>query len=160
MQSHFLILGLALLATCAGTLRAEDYPQEGPSFTCGINAAYLFLEKAGHHTAYDELLRDFENQNPPDSLLAIKKVLEDHGCATLGIKTDADYFLDGKKPAIVYLQLSGIGVVAENHFSFLVGANRQRGVELLDPIFNVDAPSRLTWDTFCRSFQGMALVLK
>jgi ABC-type bacteriocin/lantibiotic exporter with double-glycine peptidase domain len=143
-----------------GILPAQEIPVAVPSFTCGLNAAYMLLNKTGHHAAYAELLRDFEKQNPPDTLLAIKQVLENHGCATVGIKTNADYFLNAKGPAIVYLQLLGLSTVPENHFSFLIGASRQTGVELLDPIFNVNSASYLTWDTFCRSFQGKALILK
>ena len=143
-----------------GLLQGQDVPAEGPTFTCGLNAAYILLNKTGHHASYANLLRDFKNQNPPDSLLAIKNVLEEHGCATVGIKADADFFLNNKGPAIVYLQLSGFAPTNENHFSYLVSANRQTGAELLDPIFDVKEASFLTWDTFSRSYQGMALILK
>jgi len=138
----------------------QDAAPENRSFTCGLNAAYIFLNKSGHHTAYAELLREFGNQSPPDSLLAIKYVLEEHGCATVGIKADADFFLKNKGPAIVYLQLSGFGPRSENHFSYLVGADRENGAELLDPIFNVKAASFIAWNSFSKSYQGIALILK
>lgn len=103
---------------------------------------------------------DFAAQNPPDSILAIKNVLNEHGCATVGVKTNVDFFLDNKGPAIVYLQLSGFGPVSENHFSFLVGASPQTGAEFLDPIFDVQKPSFISWGTFSRAYQGTALILK
>ncbi len=138
-------------------LRAQDAPGAA-GFTCGLNAAYIFLNRAGHHVAYEELVRDFAAQETPDSLLTVKRVLEKHGCRTLGIKTGADYFLDNPGPAIVYLQLSGFSRRNENHFSYLVSASRQNGVKLLDPIFALDTGSFITWDAFARIYQGVALV--
>jgi ABC-type bacteriocin/lantibiotic exporter with double-glycine peptidase domain len=160
MRLFLSCLSITLLFLTLGVLPGQDIPKEEGVFTCGLNAAYLFLNKTGHHAAYASLLEDFKKQNPPDSLLAIKNVLEKHGCATMGIKTDADYFLDNKGPAIVYLQLSGFGPRSENHFSLLVDANRQDGAKLLDPIFNVNSASFITWGTFSKSYQGMALILK
>jgi hypothetical protein len=52
-------------------------------FVCGLNAAYIFLNRAGRHVDYAELEREFQEQHPPDSLLAIKSVLALHGCRTV-----------------------------------------------------------------------------
>ena len=147
------------IASFAMTL-AKETTDDPPSFSCGLNAAYIFLNKTGHHVPYDELARDFKKQNPPDSLLAIKNVLEEHGCATVGVKTGADYFLNNKGPAIIHLQLVGYSARPENHFTYLVGATQQTGVEVLDPVFNVKASSHISWMTFAQSYQGAALILK
>jgi len=145
---------LMLVMAC----RAEAPPEQRGGFACGLNAAYIFLNRAGHHVAYEELVREFLEQQAPDSLLAIKTVLARHGCGTVGIKVDVGYFLDNPGPAIVYLQLSGYTRRSENHFAYLVGASRQGGAELLDPIFDLKAASYLTWDSFARSYQGYALI--
>ncbi len=151
---------IALLVFSITPLSAQEMPGYGPSFTCGLTAAYVFLNKAGHHVPYGELMRQFQDQAAPDSLLAIKNVLAEHGCATIGVKTDADFFLSNKGPAIVHLQLSGYSPRPENHFTYLVGASRQTGAEVLDPVFNVRAAAYISWGTFSQSFQGSALVLK
>jgi ABC-type bacteriocin/lantibiotic exporter with double-glycine peptidase domain len=141
-------------------LPGQTVPDEGPAFSCGLNAAYIFLNKTGHHAPYAELLREFGEQDAPDSLLAIKNVLGMHGCDTVGVKADADFFLANKGPAIVHLQLSGYSRQPENHFSFLVAANKQTGAEFLDPVFSAQAPSFVTWVNFQQSYQGSALILK
>ena len=150
-----LLLGLYFLGICA--VRAQDAPATA-GFSCGLNAAYIFLNRAGHHVGYDELVTEFTAQKPPDSLLAIKQVLEKHGCKTIGIKTGPEYFLDNKGPAIVFLQLTGYSVLNEKHFSYLVNASRQDGVKLLDPIFDLTSASFISWDAFTRTYQGMALI--
>jgi ABC-type bacteriocin/lantibiotic exporter with double-glycine peptidase domain len=149
------LLGLCFLGIPA--VRAQDAPSTA-GFSCGLNAAYIFLNRAGHHANYDELVSDFAAQPSPDSLLAIKNVLEKHGCKTIGIKTDADFFLANKGPAIVFLQLYGYSSKSENHFSYLVGASRQEGAEFLDPIFQLRAASFISWDAFSRAYQGIALI--
>jgi ABC-type bacteriocin/lantibiotic exporter with double-glycine peptidase domain len=125
-----------------------------------LNASYIFLNRTGHHEPYEQLAREFASQPVPDSMLAIRNVLEQNGCATIGVKADPDFFLDNKGPAIVHLQLSGYSLHPEDHFSFLVGASRQTGVEVLDPVFNVKAAAYITWLTFAQSYQGAALILK
>lgn len=65
-----LILAASLMAP---QLRAQE---PSPSFTCGLNAAYIYLNRTGHHVAYSELEMEFSRQNPPDSLLAIKNILQ------------------------------------------------------------------------------------
>ena len=155
----FGMMALALMVALV-PVSGETATGDGCPFTCGLNATYILLNKTGHHTAYSDLMSDFEKQNPPDSLLAIRNVLEKHGCLTEGVKTDAGYFLSGKGPAIVLLQLTTASAINENHFSYLVQASRQNGVELLDPIFNIRTPSMISWDSFSRCYQGMALILK
>lgn len=152
------ILLTLILAAPAFVCRADVAPEQKGGFACGLSATYIFLNRAGHHVAYDDLVREFLEQKTPDSLLAIKAVLARHGCATVGIKADAGYFLDNPGPAIVYLQLSGYTRRSENHFAYLVGASRQGGAELLDPIFDLNEASYLTWDSFSRSYQGYALI--
>ncbi len=137
---------------------AQDAPERKGGFTCGLSATYIFLNRAGHHVDYDVLVREFLKQQTPDSLLAIKSVLEMHGCRTAGIKVNADYFLGNPGPAIVYLQLSGYCRESENHFAYLVSANRQTGAKLLDPVFDLQEACYLTWDSFSRSYQGVALI--
>jgi ABC-type bacteriocin/lantibiotic exporter with double-glycine peptidase domain len=151
------VLFMLMLAAALGC-RAEAPLEQKDGFACGLNAAYIFLNRTGHHVAYDQLVREFSEQKAPDSLLAIKAVLARHGCATVGIKADAGYFLDNPGPAIVYLELSGYTRRSENHFAYLVGASRQGGAELLDPIFDLNEASYLTWDSFSRSYQGYALI--
>ncbi len=122
------LLMLMLVAVC----RAEAPPEQRGGFACGLNAAYIFLNRAGHHVAYDELVREFLEQQAPDSLLAIKTVLARHGCTTVGIQADAAYFLDNHGPAIVYLQLSGYTRRSENHFALHFAPSGQyRGWALL-----------------------------
>ena len=147
-----------LMLLLAGVCHAEAPPEQKGGFACGLNAAYIFLNRAGHHVAYEELVREFLEQQAPDSLLAIKAVLARHGCMTVGVQADAAYFLDNHGPAIVYLQLSGYTRRSANHFAYLVGASRQGGAELLDPIFDLNEASFLTWDSFTRSYQGYALI--
>lgn len=154
------MLPLALALAGFATLRGLDAPTNAPGYSCGLNASYIFLNRTGHHADYEELAREFASQPQPDSMLAIKKVLEAHGCATEGVKTDADFFLQNKGPAIVHLQLSGYSYRPENHFSCLVGASRQTGAEVLDPVFNVKAAAHISWLTFSQSYQGAALILK
>ena len=146
MRAPFLIF-LAALAV-APVVRAQSVPNEGPAFSCGLNAAYIFLNKTGHHTPYAQLQREFSEQETPDSLLAIKNVLQMHGCETVGVKTDADFLLANKGPAIVHLQLSGYSRQPENHFSYLVAVNKQTGAEFLDPVFCARTPSFVTWVNF------------
>ena len=152
------VTALCLAAVCV--LRGDEGSDEGPGYACGLNAAYIFLNRTGHHVPYAELAHEFEIQNPPDSMLAIKHVLEKHGCVTVGVKTDADFFLDSNRPAIVHLQLTGYSRRPEDHFTCVVGASRQMGVEVLDPVFNVRTAAYITWLTFTQSYQGTALVLK
>jgi ABC-type bacteriocin/lantibiotic exporter with double-glycine peptidase domain len=154
------MLPLALALAGFATLRGLDAPTNAPGYSCGLNASYIFLNRTGHHADYEELAREFAGQPQPDSMLTIKKVLEAHGCATEGVKTDADFFLQNKGPAIVHLQLSGYSYRPENHFSCLVGASRQTGAEVLDPVFNVKAAAHISWLTFSQSYQGAALILK
>jgi ABC-type bacteriocin/lantibiotic exporter with double-glycine peptidase domain len=149
-----LLLTLVAWSWC----RAEVPPEQKGGFACGLSAAYIFLNRAGHHVEYSELVREFMEQKTPDSLLAIKTVLARHGCPTVGIKADAGYFLDNPGPAIVYLQLSGYTRRNENHFAYLMYASRQDGAKLLDPIFDLNDASYLTWDSFLRSYQGFALI--
>ncbi len=40
----------------------------------------------------------------------------------------------------------------------MVDASRQTGAKLLDPIFDLNEASYLTWDSFLRSYQGFALI--
>jgi ABC-type bacteriocin/lantibiotic exporter with double-glycine peptidase domain len=160
MRSFAPWLVACVLAASLGDLHGQAGPGNGCSFTCGLNAAYIFLNKTGHHAPYADVMHDFQEQNPPDSLLAIKTVLRRHGCMTEGVKTDAGYFLTNKGPAIVFMQLTGTGINKENHFSLLVEASRQNGVELIDPVFDIRTPSIITWDSFSRSYQGTALILK
>ncbi len=149
------VLGLSLLGIpVAG---AQEAPGSA-GFSCGLDAAYIFLNRAGHHANYEKLVNEFMAEPSPDSLLAIKRVLEKHGCKVIGIKTDADFFLANKGPAIVFLQLAGYSTKGENHFSYLVSASRQDGVEFLDPIFQLRAASFISWDSFARDFQGIALI--
>lgn len=152
-----LLLAMAC-ALVAGRAWAEAPPEQKGGFTCGLNAAYIFLNRAGHHADYQELVREFQAQKPPDSMLAIRNVLRKHGCPTVGIKAGADYFLGNPGPAIVYLQISGYSRQCDNHFAYLVGASRPGGAKLLDPVFNIDGAAWLTWDVFARSYQGFALV--
>lgn len=58
------------------------------------------------------------------------------------------------------MQLSGHGPQAENHFSYLVSATRQTGVEVRDPIFNLGSAAYITWNSFATSYQGVALIPK
>jgi ABC-type bacteriocin/lantibiotic exporter with double-glycine peptidase domain len=153
---RWLFLFICLIS--AACVHGQEMPVEEAQFTCGLNAAYLYLNRAGHHVAYDELVREFHEQTPPDSLLAIKNVLAKHGCPTVGIKADADYFLGKEGAAIVYLQLDGYSLHGERHFSFMVRASRENGVEFLDPIFLANKASLMTWDTFTRIYKGVALV--
>jgi ABC-type bacteriocin/lantibiotic exporter with double-glycine peptidase domain len=157
MRARLPLLALFLAAFSARVFGQENQPVE-TGFSCGLNATYIFLKKAGQHPVYDELVREFTQQTPPDSMLAIKNILGRHGCATVGIKTRADYFLENSGPAIVYLQLSGFGPSSESHFAYLVGATRQTGVELLDPAFDTRGASYMTWDSFVRAYQGVALI--
>jgi ABC-type bacteriocin/lantibiotic exporter with double-glycine peptidase domain len=152
---RLLVLGLCILN--ASSVRAEEAPKSA-GFSCGLNAAYIFLNRAGHHVGYDELVTEFETQSFPDSLLAIKNILGKHGCKVVGVKADASFFLGKNEPAIVYLQLSGFSTKNENHFSYMVGASRQEGVELLDPVFVLRGASYITWDSFVRAYQGIALI--
>ena len=154
------IAALFLLVASVEILRAQEAIDSAPGYTCGLNAAYIFLNKTGHHVPYDDLARELKIQSQPDSMLAIKNVLQAHGCATIGVKTDPDFFLDNKGPAIVHLQLSGYSLHPEDHFSCLISASRQTGAEVLDPIFNVKQAAYITWLTFSQSYQGAALILK
>lgn len=149
---------LALFAAGLGCVRGDEPPEQKGGFTCGLSAAYIFLNRTGHHVEYSELVREFLTQSPPDSLLAIRNVLGLHGCRTVGIKTDAEYFLHKRGPAIVCLQLSGFSRQAESHFSYLVGASRPGGAKLLDPVFAIDEPCYMTWDVFTHTYQGVALI--
>jgi len=151
-------LSFLICFTGGAGLRGQDAPVKEAQFTCGLNAAYIYLNRAGHHVAYDELVKEFQSQTPPDSLLAIRNVLEKHGCRAVGIRTDPDYFLNENGPAIVYLQLDGYSLYGERHFSYMVKASRQNGVEFLDPIFEAGKASLMTWDTFTRLYKGIALV--
>jgi ABC-type bacteriocin/lantibiotic exporter with double-glycine peptidase domain len=160
MSLNIVYLAIALFLLAQMRSHGQEISAKDSSFTCGLNATYIFLNKTQHHATYTSLLHDFENQHPSDSLLAIHNVLEKHGCETIGIKTDADYFLNKSGPAIVYLQLTGYAPQAENHFSFFVKGSRQIGAELLDPVFDAQTPSIMTWDTFSRIYQGVALILK
>lgn len=153
---------LFVLATCP--ILAAYGQTVGPiakeaGFSCGLNAAYIFLNRAGHHVAYEQLVGEFRKEQPPDSLLAIKNVLALHGCPTVGIKAGAEYLLGIEEPAIVYLQLNGYSLNGETHFSYMVHASKKNGVELLDPIFEVNSPSFMTWDTFTRIYKGTALIV-
>lgn len=160
MRAFRWILPVALALASVPMLRGQEAPPSAPGYSCGLNASYIFLNRTGHHVPYEELARELGSQSQPDSMLAIKKVLDLHGCATMGVKTDADFFLQNKGPAIVHLQLSGYSFHPENHFTCLVGASRQTGAEVLDPVFNVKAAAHLTWLTFSQSYQGAALILK
>jgi len=155
-----MIAAVALMTASQGFLRGQEPWDEAPGYTCGLNASYLFLNRTGHHVPYDQLAQELGSQPEPDSMLAIKQVLEKHGCETVGVKTDADFFLDNKGPAIVHLQLAGYSARPEDHFSCLVGASRQTGAEVLDPVFNVKMPAHISWLTFSKSYQGAALILK
>jgi ABC-type bacteriocin/lantibiotic exporter with double-glycine peptidase domain len=107
-------LGLAtifLLASLGVSRGQETHPNE-VTFSCGLNATYILLNRTGHHASYAGLMQEFKKQNPPDSLLAIRNVLKNHGCDTVGIKADPQFFLDNKGPAIVHLQLSGFAPTA------------------------------------------------
>lgn len=141
----------------APALHAQNVPA-AKGFSCGLNAAYIFLNRAGHHASYEALVGDFLGQTSPDTLLAIKTVLKIHGCETVGLQTAPEYFLTSKNPAIVFLQLTGHGPKRENHFAYMVSANRQSGVVFLDPIFNMSSASIISWDSFTRLYQGEALV--
>ena len=143
---------------CTTGLHGQEVPTKEAQFTCGLNATYIFLYRAGHHVDYDQLVREFCAQTPPDSLLAIRNVLAKHGCPTWGIQADADYFLDNRGPAIVFLKLDGYSLYGEPHFSYMVKASRANGVEFRDPIFQADKGCIVTWDTFTRLYKGMALV--
>jgi ABC-type bacteriocin/lantibiotic exporter with double-glycine peptidase domain len=156
MKLHAMLLVMCLLGGIVAFGQTAA-PKEG-GFTCGLNAAYIFLNRSGRHVAYDELIREFQAQSPPDSLLAIKDVLAKHGCRTMGIKADANYFLGTNAPAIVYLHLDGTSLNGELHFSYLVQASKAGGVEFLDPVLGVDKATTVTWDTFTRVYKGMALV--
>ncbi len=160
MRSFRWILPVALALAGFAMLRGQEPRADAPGYSCGLNASYIFLNQTGHHADYEELAREFAGQSQPDSMLAIKNVLEAHGCSTEGVKTDADFFLRNKGPAIVHLQLSGYSFHPENHFSCLVGASRQTGAEMLDPVFNVKAAAHISWLTFSQSYQGAALILK
>ena len=160
MNALHRLIALAWILLSLSNIRAEESPDEGPGYSCGLNATYIFLNRAGHHVPYADLAHDFANQNPPDSLLAIKNVLEKHGCATVGVKTDADFFLNNQGPAIVHLQLSGYSARPEDHFTYLVSASRQTGAEVLDPVFNVKNAAHISWLTFSQTYQGVALILK
>jgi ABC-type bacteriocin/lantibiotic exporter with double-glycine peptidase domain len=158
MQAAWLLCLLICCEACLLAGRADEPSEQKGNFTCGLSAAYIFLNRSGHHVEYQELVREFMEQKPPDSLLAIKNVVAKHGFRLVGIKAGADYFLDHPGPAIVYLQLTGSGQVAEDHFSYLVGATRQGGAEFLDPVFDLNGECDMTWDNFARSYQGFALV--
>jgi ABC-type bacteriocin/lantibiotic exporter with double-glycine peptidase domain len=151
---------VAMILASFGFAGAQPVPAEEPAFSCGLNAAYLFLNKTGHHAPYAELLREFSAQVAPDSLLAIRNVLQLHGCETVGVKAGADFFLANKGLAIVHLQLTGYTAHPEEHFSLLVGADKQTGAEFLDPIFSAQSASVVTWVNFQQSYQGSALILK
>ncbi len=103
-------------------------------------------------------MEEFRGEQPPDSLLAVKDVLAKHGCATTGIKAGPEFFVGSDQPAIVYLQLDGYSLKGEAHFAYMVHASRKNGVEFLDPVFEVKAPSFMTWDNFARIYKGTALV--
>jgi ABC-type bacteriocin/lantibiotic exporter with double-glycine peptidase domain len=118
------------------------------------------LDKTGRHTSYEELKKDFERQRPPDSLLAIREVLKEHGCTTKGVRTSAEFFLNNGGPSIVYLKLKTGYALNEGHFALLVNAGRQTGVKLLDPVFETNGGSLISWDSFSRIYQGSALVLE
>ncbi len=152
------MLVLFLAASLSVPAPGQDNRPVETGFSCGLNATYIFLKKAGQHPVYGELVSEFTRQTPPDSMLAIKNILLRHGCTTVGIRTGADYFLENSGPAIVYLELSGFGPSSENHFSYLLGATRQSGVELLDPAFDTRGASYMTWDSFVRAYQGVALI--
>ena len=99
----------------------EGPPAAAPGYSCGLNASEYFSQPDGGITCPTRnLARELGSQSEPDSMLAIKKVLEAHGCPTVGVKTDADFFLENKGPAIIHLQLSGYSLHPENHFTFLV----------------------------------------
>jgi ABC-type bacteriocin/lantibiotic exporter with double-glycine peptidase domain len=158
-----LLISFLFICCASGSLARGDDEHAGDiasrgGFACGLSAAYIFLNRAGHHADYGQLEREFQAQHPPDSLLAIRNILGMHGCRTSGIKVDADYFLENHGPAIVLLQLGGYGRQSENHFSYLSGASRPGGAVLLDPVFDFNQPCGLTWDHFSRIFQGVALV--
>lgn len=156
MKIFFLLLTGLSLALGPG-LRAQERPPES-GFSCGLNAAYIYLNRAGHHVPYEDLRRDFSAEASPNSFLAIKKVLQAHGCYTKALRTDANYFLLNSGPAIVFLQLSGYSPQNENHFSYLASADRRTGVRLLDPTFTLYAASFISWDGFVRIYQGVALL--
>ncbi len=158
MKNRRDVLFFFLVALTGSTTMAQQAPVEAP-FNCGLDAAYLLLNRTGHHAAYDVLIHDFLMERPPDSLLAIRNVLKKHGCAVVGVHADAAFFLTHEGPAIVYFQLSGYSPKNENHFSYLVKASRDR-VELLDPLFSLNGRSALSWDAFNRVYQNMALILK
>jgi ABC-type bacteriocin/lantibiotic exporter with double-glycine peptidase domain len=158
MGARLPLLALFLAAALSAPAPGQENRPVETGFSCGLNATYIFLKKSGQHPVYDELVREFTRQTPPDSMLAIKNILRQHGCAIVGVRTGADYFLENGGPAIVYLQLSGFGPSSESHFSYLVGATRQMGVELLDPAFDTRGVSYMTWDSFVRAYQGVALV--
>jgi ABC-type bacteriocin/lantibiotic exporter with double-glycine peptidase domain len=153
---HWTYLLLCVMGTMC--LRGQNTAGTEAQFSCGLNAAYIFLNRAGHHAAYAELVREFEDQGTPDSLLAIRNVLAKHGCLMVGIKADPEYFLDNAKPAIVYLELDGYSYGGECHFSYLVKASRSNGVEFIDPVFDARKAVVMTWDSFMRIYKGFALV--
>ena len=136
---------------------SEPSAKEMP-FDCGLNAAYIYLNRSGHHVAYAELVREFLGETPSDSLLAIRDVLARHGCRTVAVRSDPEAFLEQSGPAIVYLELDGYSPNGERHFSYLVRASKHEGVEFLDPVFEINHPSFMTWDTFTRIFKGVALI--
>lgn len=158
VASVYAVIALTLILPWA--LHGETVTNDEPAFSCGLNAAYIFLNKTGHHAPYGEVLRDFSEEPAPDSLLAIKDVLRKHGCETVGVRTDADFFLAKKGPAIVYLHLTGYSAQPESHFSCLVAVDKHIGAEFLDPVFTVQGPAFLTWINFEQSYQGSALILK
>jgi len=157
---RFLTYSLFVLVSFTGmmSLPADEAAVKEASFDCGLNAAYIYLNRAGHHVAYDELVRDFLGQTPPDSLLAIRNVLAMHGCRTVAVQSDPAFLLEQSGPAIVYLELDGYSLNGERHFSYMVRASKRDGVAFLDPLFEVNRASVMTWDTFTRIFKGIALV--
>jgi ABC-type bacteriocin/lantibiotic exporter with double-glycine peptidase domain len=157
MRAVFPILVVLLLLFPARPGDAQEAPAKS-GFSCGLNAAYIFLKRTGHHPDYLELEEEFARQTPSNSMLAIRNVLRNHGCATVGVKAGADYFLQKGGPAIVLLQFSGFGPSVENHFCYLLNVTRQEGASFLDPFFDTRQPACMTWDTFVRLYQGVALV--
>jgi ABC-type bacteriocin/lantibiotic exporter with double-glycine peptidase domain len=158
MRASSLLLIVVLVAAPVATAVAQIAPPGELPFTCGLDAAYIFLNRAGHHAPYEEVVADFQAQAAPDSLLAIKNVLQSRGCRTLGVKATPDYFLSHGGPAIIFVQLTGYSPRKENHFSYAVAFSRQEGVELLDPAFDLTTPCRISWDSFVRIYQGTALI--
>jgi len=158
MKELVLIFSTVMFLT---THSAADIKSNDPTtFSCGLNASYIILKLTNHAVNYQDLVVQFQKEEQPSSMLAIKEVLSCNGSRTRGVQVPSTYFLDKNDPAIVYLQLGNFGPKIEYHFTVLTRADKKYGVVFLDPLFSYNKPSHLSWEDFVRMYKGFALVLE